>query len=138
MITITAPVKVYLKRKTKDDVRQNLNMNQIKTNSHKFNETKKTFTDLMKDQLKGLKLKTPIDITYWTYYVDNRSRDRDNVVSIVKKFFQDALKTYKCIPDDKDKYISGSHEHTGGIDKDNPRVDIEIRENVKPKERDVK
>jgi len=57
---------------------------------------------------------------------DNRRVDRANVLSIHEKFFCDALTKHGFIPDDNDKHIKSTHYYSGGIDKLNPRVEIEI------------
>jgi hypothetical protein len=84
----------------------------------------------MKSQLEGLVLKTPVRLKFTLIRGDRRAGDRANVLSIVEKFFCDALKEYGCIPDDNDNYISGQTYETGEIDKKNPHVKIEIIENV--------
>ena len=54
--------------------------------------------------------------------------DRSNVLSVHEKFFCDAFTELGYIPDDNDDYIESSYFTTGGIDRDNPRVDILIKE----------
>jgi len=84
----------------------------------------------MKSQLEGVKLKTPVKLNFTLWKKDRRVGDRANVLSIIEKFFCDALVEYGCLEDDNDGYISEQSYRTGGIDKDFPRVEIEIIENV--------
>ena len=54
--------------------------------------------------------------------------DRSNVLSIHEKFLCDALTECGCIKDDNDSFLESSHYYTGNIDKENPRVDIDLKE----------
>jgi len=83
----------------------------------------------MKSQLEGVKLKTPVKLNFTLWKKDRRVGDRANVLSVIEKFFCDALVEYGCLTDDNDGYISEQSYRTGGIDKDFPRVEIEIIEN---------
>lgn len=61
-----------------------------------------------------------------TWYEENKRRDIDNVV-FATKFIQDALVSAGIIENDNQKWIVGlSHEVL--IDRDNPRIEIEILE----------
>ncbi len=70
----------------------------------------------------------PVELTFIMYRKDKRKVDRSNVLSVHEKFFCDALVELGYIKDDADKYISSSHYYSGGIEKENPRVDIIIKE----------
>ena len=48
------------------------------------------------------------------------------MLSIHEKFFCDAMTEYGCIADDNDDYIKSTKYLSGGIDKENPRVEIII------------
>lgn len=61
-----------------------------------------------------------------TWYEPNAKRDGDNI-SFALKFIQDAMVTTRVIPDDSIKYINGI-EHIFKVDKDNPRIEVEILE----------
>ena len=54
-------------------------------------------------------------------------RDADNI-SFALKFIQDALVKRGIIPDDSRKYINEIH-HTYAVDKENPRIEVEMRYN---------
>lgn len=78
----------------------------------------------MKEQLDWKTFKTPIKIKYtlfWAY-----KSDLMNVVSVVDKFFCDALVEFKCIPDDNFNHLNDIHAVIWWKDKDFPRMEIEI------------
>lgn len=56
----------------------------------------------------------------------NNRRDADNI-SFGTKFLQDALVEIGVFPDDSRKYIDELH-HTFETDKENPRIEVTIRE----------
>jgi len=126
-INIISPVSVTLPRKTKKDKKIALNMNIYRNlNFMVNNQMKVIYHDLMQDQLGNLKLKTPIDLRFTLYKGQNRKSDRANVLSIVEKFFCDALVEFKCIPDDNDDFIRSTYYETGGVDRSDPRVEIVV------------
>lgn len=97
-------------------------------NAHyrKCNEAKKDFKLAMKDQiLSHDPIEGKIRINY-TYFARQNGTDLDNFVSVVKKFFQDAIVEYGLIPDDNVSVILSNSESYGGVDKDNPRVEAVI------------
>lgn len=133
MVKIISPLFVDLPRKTKKDKRIYLNLN-VYRNLNRFTngDAKIIYCEDMEKQLKGLVLKTPVRITYVLFKGSKRKTDRANILSVVDKFFCDALVHWGCIFDDEDKFIFSTHYYTGGIDSENPRCEITIRscENV--------
>ncbi len=129
MIKISVPLFIDLPRKTMKDKRVYLNLNQYR-NLHYLvnNQVKHAFCEALRDVLSDLKFKDGLDITYTLFKGSKRRIDRANVLCIVEKFFCDAMTEYGCIPDDSDDYIKATHYLDGGLDKENPRCDIEIRE----------
>lgn len=96
---------------------------------HESNAAKKKFKLLIQDQLNQFdKIETPIKIKYTYYAARNNSPDLDNFIGTVKKFFQDALVESGLIEDDNINFIVGNSESYGGIDKENPRVEAEIKQ----------
>lgn len=129
--TIKSPVLVCLPRKTKEPRKCALNLNNYRNwQPHMSNDIKIQYADVMTDQLRGLRFKTPIELKYTYFKASNRTSDRSNVIAVVDKFFCDALVHHGCIPDDNDNYIRASHAYSGGVDKENPRVEIEILEAI--------
>lgn len=56
--------------------------------------------------------------------------DLDNYTTVHKKFFHDALTTCKIIKDDHVDNAPLQLSVYGGIDKDNPRVDVYVSNNL--------
>jgi len=91
-----------------------------------YGQAKKKFKSMIESQLNRLdKIEGKLVISY-TYYAKKNGTDTDNFVSIVKKFFQDALVERGLIDDDNTNYIIESREKFGGVDRENPRVEARI------------
>ena len=121
MIRITSPTSIFLGKK------YHLNLNNYRNWHFQIsNKVKQEYQNIMLPQLRGLRLQTPIKITFVLYKASKRKQDRSNVLSIVEKFFCDSLVHYGCLPDDDDSHIISTDYRTGEIDKDNPRVEIYI------------
>jgi hypothetical protein len=81
---------------------------------------------MMRGQMVGRKFKNKIEITFALFRGRNGRVDRSNILSIVEKFFCDALVHHGCIQDDNDDFIVATHYKTGGYDKGNGRVEITV------------
>lgn len=128
MAKFISPLYIRIAKSEKGKKYQ-LNLNEYRNWHYQVNNSiKKKYCEQMKTQLEGVKLKTPIRLNFTLWRKDKRVGDRANVLAVVEKFFCDALKEYGCIEDDNDGFIAGETYATGGIDRDNPRVDIEIIE----------
>ena len=68
----------------------------------------------------------PIKLTY-TFYEPDRKRDLGNLL-FVDKIFEDALQVCGVIKNDNQNFVKGITALEVQIDKDNPRVEIEIEE----------
>lgn len=91
------------------------------------NAVKQKFTEGMRPMLENHPaIKSPVEITFTIWAKDKRLFDVDNVGSVACKFFQDALVYYGIIEDDNYKHIQKVIYMFGGIDKENPRADVEI------------
>ena len=82
----------------------------------------------MKSQLKGLKIRTPVEITNKVYKPTKRILDKMNVVSVVSKYLLDSITDYKCWEDDNDNFVKTEIILPTEHDKENPRVEITITE----------
>jgi Holliday junction resolvase RusA-like endonuclease len=82
----------------------------------------------MRSQLKGLKITTPVEITYKVYKPTKRILDKMNVVSVVSKYLLDSITEYKWWEDDNDNFVKTEIILPTEHDKDNPRVEIIITE----------
>lgn len=91
------------------------------------NNLKVAYKEIMKPKVEGWKFEC-IALTFFLHRGDKRAVDRANILSIHEKFFCDGLVEYKCVNDDKDKFVEYQRYFTGDIDKENPRVDIYIDE----------
>ena len=78
----------------------------------------------IRKQLKGVKIEKPIRITY-TFHEADRRRDVGNI-AFVDKPFCDALQRVGILPNDNQEYVRELHFVLGAIDKNNPRIEIEI------------
>lgn len=132
-IKISMPLYVDIpyKRKQVKPKRYYFNLNNYRNwHVNVKNNIKKQYSEIARKKLVNIKPKTPVILTFILWKKDKRKGDRSNVLSIHEKFFCDALVECGCIIDDNDTYIESSHYYTGGIDKENPRVEIIIQEKV--------
>jgi len=125
MIKFEAPLRVP-KSKFKDFI---LNLNNYR-NAHYYtlNKTKVEFNKAMDkkypDHIEPICCE--IVTQYKVYGATKRKFDLPNVCSIVQKYFEDWLVARGVIPTDDYTVIVSSVYLFGGVDKENPRVDIEI------------
>jgi len=138
MVIITSPLYVMIQWKIKKKwkkpkaIKRWLNLNYYKGRfRYTSNNIKKEYKRIIKPQLKGLKFKWIITLSYQLYYPDKRKRDKGNVLSIIQKFFLDALTECWCIIDDNDDYIWIEIQHIPIYDKWNGRCEITITETKK-------
>lgn len=92
------------------------------------NRAKQDFHRLVAAQLSGV---VPIPGTFslgLSLYYKNSNCDPSNIVSIIEKFFLDALQEHNIIVNDNVKYHLGSTYTVLGQDKTNPRIEITIKE----------
>lgn len=131
MIKLICPLSITLginKKKT-----YYLNLNNYRNWHYQVSNTlKEEFKERMRNQLQNI-APIPVDgsifITYILYSGSNRKRDLRNITTVIDKFLCDALVSYRIIPDDNCNICSGFMDLYGGIDKDNPRVEVYINEN---------
>lgn len=60
----------------------------------------------------------------FTWYVKDKRRDPDNI-AFAQKFIFDGLVIAKVLPADTMQWVGSIHHHFA-VDKDNPRVEIEV------------
>ena len=110
-----------------------LNLNQLlKTDYRVVNKAKAEYTRLMRSTLLYLPQFERVALKFVMFPKTRRLCDVDNVCSVQAKFFQDALVHWGKLEDDNHSYIRHLDFHFGGIDKDNPRVDVIIKPIVEP------
>lgn len=126
---IISPLSVMLPRRTKEDKRVSLNMNTYRNLHHRTNnDAKKAYHKLMGEQLIGLKITTPVEITYQVFKGSLRRMDKMNVVSVVSKYLLDSITEYGCWEDDNDIYVKTETILPTELDRNNPRVEVIIKE----------
>lgn len=89
-------------------------------------ENDKTCLRAIKKDMFGIQINKPIKCTFWIYAQDKR-HDRGNLSSACEKSFLDALQLAKVLRSDGFEYVYDSVFYTS-IDRDNPRVEVEIEE----------
>ena len=103
------------------------NYTQASKNTSYRNSLKQKYSEIVKPLISHLK---PIDgqvkIIYTIYRHDNRKFDISNVGSIVDKFVCDVLVKSKILADDNYDIVKSVEYIWGGVDKDNPRADVEV------------
>ena len=130
---IILPFTVTIPRKTKADKVFVLNLNNFR-NAHHFtmNQAKILWKDVVLGSLDGFNVNGPEAIippfrfTYTVFPGSNRKFDIGNVLPAVEKFTDDALIELGIIPDDSYKVIPAIDYRFGGVDKENPRIELEI------------
>lgn len=77
-------------------------------------------------QLMGIHIEKPVEIKY-TYFEPNKKRDLDNISAFAHKVIQDGLVKGGLLANDGWKNIIGFSDDFY-VDKENPRIEILIRE----------
>lgn len=126
---IISPLFVTLPRKTVKDKRIALNMNTYRNLHHRIsNDAKKAYSEALREQLRNLSIQTPVEVTYKVYKASKRRLDKMNVISVVSKFLLDSITDYGCWEDDNDDYVKTETILPTELDRENPRVEIIIKE----------
>jgi Holliday junction resolvase RusA-like endonuclease len=107
-----------------------------RTNPHKGNEMKQqaqqTVMWYILQQMHRHRFKKPVFILF-SFYEQDRRRDRDNISSFARKVIQDALVQCGNLQDDGWDYVTGYMDRFY-VDKENPRIVVEfIEQEVAPK-----
>jgi hypothetical protein len=82
----------------------------------------------MRDQIIKLPKYTCIQAEYTLFPGTKHLMDVSNVLSIHDKFFMDALVDFEKLIDDNYTYLPRSIYSFGRVDKNNPRVEIQLTE----------
>ena len=124
ILKFTAPLYVEISGKKKT-----INLNYYR-NWHRFIESKikKEYQELIYSQLVNHKnLIIGKCRLIFTLYKKNRvQRDKSNFLSIHEKYFCDSLVEYGVLLDDSDDFIESTFYSKSIVDKNNPRVEIEV------------
>ena len=99
-------------------------------NAHFFqqNKVKQALSEVIKPQLKDFsKLKNTYSIIY-SYHYKSKVSDMPNVTALASKWINDVLQDLDLVPNDNVQYLLSEHHFVGTYDKENPRVEITIKE----------
>lgn len=125
MHKLVAPLRVP-QSKTKDFL---LNLNAYRNAHHMvLNKTKVEFKDVMREQIEKLPVMNKVRLTYVLFVGSNRRCDLTNMISVIDKYFEDALVELGKLPDDNFNYVPELVFRFGNVDPSNPRVEIYIEE----------
>lgn len=106
-----------------------LNLNQYRNTHYRvLNHCKINYKEAMTKQIKKSKKFKKVLCLYRVYAGSKRSFDLGNICSVHEKFFEDAFVELGKLPDDNINYIPLVIYLGCGIDKDNPRVEIDVME----------
>lgn len=127
-VLIVSPLYVDLTRVKTKDKRVYLNMNSYR-NLHYItnNNAKKAYLEAIREQIEGLVIQTPVNITYRVIKPSKRRLDKMNVVAVVSKYLLDALTEVGFWEDDNDEFVKEETIKPTVYDKGNGRVEIIIR-----------
>lgn len=136
-ITIHLPIHVPVSKKTNFALNLNVYRN---ANFHILNKAKVEFGKMVEPLIQGLPPMSSLSLTYRLFFGSKRSVDTANVCCIVDKFFSDTLVNAMKIPDDNHEIVKDINYRFGGIDPQNPRIEVTIHdyEIVEPKEEPVR
>ena len=84
---------------------------------------KRTFKSEISSKLNFV-IKGKLKIDYFYFAPDKRKRDLMNVISVIDKFFQDALVESGCIEGDDLSIVVEVNSCYMGIDEQDPRLDV--------------
>jgi len=126
-IFIKSPRRVTLPRKRVKDKVVPLNMNNYgNTNTFVNNEVKKAYLEVIRGQLEGVTIQTPVTVSYKIFKGTRARLDKMNVVAIVSKYLFDALTELGVWGDDSDDFVKAEIIHPTEYVKGEDRVDINI------------
>lgn len=128
MYTIQSPLKIVIGKTKAGKLREfNLNLNAYRNAYFRtLNKSKHKYKMFIVDQLQDKPRFEKIAIMYKVFKGDARRYDIGNIISIHQKYFEDAMVECGKLPDDKASNIPMVLYTDGGIDRDNPRVEIKV------------
>lgn len=108
-----------------------IGMNWYSTSHYRARNNVKQEFHKMVDKIlsKGYKLSSPIKTHYKVYY-KNILSDAPNVVAVIDKFLMDALQESGVIDNDNVQHYLYSSWEVVGQDKNNPRIEVAIMEDI--------
>mgnify|MGYP002641205258 CR=1 FL=1 len=126
---IKSPLYVLIPRKTKADIKWYLNQNKYRnTHFQVLNQTKTIYKHLLAQQIAELPSFKRVSLELHIYASNKRLFDIDNIASVHCKYFLDALVEAKKLEEDNYLFVPEIHTYFKDVNKDDPRVDILIKE----------
>ena len=127
-VLIISPLYIDLPRVKTKDKRVYLNMNTYR-NLHYVtnNNAKKAYLEAIREQIKGLVIQTPANITYRVLKPAKRRLVKMNVIAVVSKYLLDALTEVGFWEDDNDDFVKKETIMPTVYDKGNGRVEVIIK-----------
>lgn len=120
---VESPVSVLVGKK-----KFMLNLNPYRNAHYQvLNRAKDEYKRIMHNEIADLPKMERIWLNYEVYVGDKKIHDGMNIVSIISKFFLDALVAYGKLKDDNLKIVGHEEINYGGYDKGRARVMIYIR-----------
>jgi Holliday junction resolvase RusA-like endonuclease len=127
-LEVVAPFAIYLPRKTTKDKRIPINLNWFRNAQHfESNSAKKQYLELVRTQLEGKQLETPVEVSYQVFKPTKRRLDKMNVASITSKFLLDAMSDLGVWEDDNDDFVKTETILPTVHDKGNERVVVRFK-----------
>lgn len=105
-----------------------MNLNQYRNwPFHQSNDLKKAMKEIVKEECPPFRFEK-FSLVYTLYLMDNRLRDISNVCSVIDKFQCDAIVELGYVPDDNYTHLEKVTYQFGGVDKTNPRCEVQVIE----------
>lgn len=128
---ISLPLTVTVPRKTKPGKKYSMNLNSYRNwYHHENNALKVLYKGFVEEAVKeaaGEMGEPPYVFRYTFFAPSRRLFDLGNVGAIVQKFTDDALMELGLLEDDNYTFVRKVEYCFGGIDKENPRAELEIK-----------
>lgn len=106
-----------------------LNLNNYRnTHGQALGHAKNAYKELIWSKIPDVKFTKPVSLTYTYYAKTKRKIDLANPCVIIDKFACDALVEKGVLIDDNNEYVWLVTYVWGGVDKDNPRCELEVKE----------
>ena len=124
--TLTVPL--FLTRGQRKKKNYWLNLNSYRNWKHHLNNDLKIQFKEELDISHMVEFLGRVKVCYTFYYPDKRLRDLDNSMAVISKFTLDALVEGGILEDDNYRHVVEVKAKLGGVDKDNPRCVVVIKE----------
>lgn len=126
--SITSPIHITQEVKGRA-VKTALNFNKVRNmQGFVYNRLKQSYKEIMLPKVHSLPKLNKIQIKYILYTGSAHKSDLMNWSSIIDKFFQDVLVEAGKLEDDNYLLVPKVLTEYGGLDKNNPRMEIQIKE----------